>query len=93
MSSDWAWKQAVCDTSIIHLSIWGPSLMHFFQDIISKDPETHGSMFVPVIIGSDKTTISVTTGHSEYWPLYASIGIMFGMHMVQGLSLWPFWPS
>ena len=76
MLSDWAWKQAVCDTSIIHLSIWGPSLMHCFQDIISKDPETHGSMFffVPVILGSNKTIVSVATGHSEYWPLYASIG-------------------
>jgi Plavaka transposase len=31
-------------------------------------------MFVPVILGSDKTTVSVATGHSEYWPLYASIG-------------------
>ena len=48
--------------------------MFCFQDIISKDPETHGSLFVPVILGSDKTTVSVATGHSEYWPLYASIG-------------------
>ena len=48
--------------------------MHCFQDIISKDPETHGSMFIPVILGSDKMTVSVATGHSEYWPLYASIG-------------------
>lgn len=55
--------------SFIHIS-----LMHCFQDIISKDPNTHGSMFVPVILGSDKTTVSVATGHSEYWPLYASIG-------------------
>ena len=31
-------------------------------------------MFIPVILGSDKTTVSVTTGHTEYWPLYASIG-------------------
>jgi hypothetical protein len=31
-------------------------------------------MFVPVILGSDKTTVSVATGHAEYWPLYASIG-------------------
>ena len=74
MLIDWAWKQAVRDTSIIHSSIWGPSLMNCFQDIISKDPEMHGSMFVPVILGSDKMTVSVATGHSEYWPLYASIG-------------------
>ena len=31
-------------------------------------------MFVPIILGSDKTTVSVATGHNEYWPLYASIG-------------------
>jgi len=34
----------------------------------------HGSMFVPVILGSDKTTVSVATGNNEYYPLYASIG-------------------
>ncbi|KAI9433539.1 hypothetical protein H4582DRAFT_2112842 [Lactarius indigo] len=43
-------------------------------DVISKDPETHGSTFVPVILGSDKTTVSVATGHNEYYPLYISIG-------------------
>ncbi|KAI9432824.1 hypothetical protein H4582DRAFT_2061412 [Lactarius indigo] len=43
-------------------------------DIISKDPETHGSTFVPVILRSDKTTVSVATGHNEYYPLYISIG-------------------
>ena len=31
-------------------------------------------MFIPIILGSDKTTVSVGTGHTEYWPLYASIG-------------------
>jgi Plavaka transposase len=31
-------------------------------------------MFVPLILGSDKTTVSVATGHNEYYPLYASIG-------------------
>ena len=31
-------------------------------------------MFVPIVMGSDKTTVSVATGHNEYWPLYASIG-------------------
>ena len=31
-------------------------------------------MLVPVILGSDKTTVSVATGHNEYYPLYASIG-------------------
>lgn len=35
---------------------------------------THGSVFCPVILGSDKTTVSVATGHNEYWPVYLSIG-------------------
>lgn len=44
------------------------------QDTIAEDPETHGSMFIPIILGSDKTTISVGTGNNEYYPLYMSIG-------------------
>ncbi|KAG1882348.1 hypothetical protein F4604DRAFT_1879473 [Suillus subluteus] len=43
-------------------------------DIISEDLESHGSTFVPVVLGSDKTTVSVATGNNEYYPLYASIG-------------------
>ena len=31
-------------------------------------------MFVPVLMGSDKTTVSVATGQNDFWPLYASIG-------------------
>ena len=42
--------------------------------MIAVDPATHGSMFVPIILGSDKTTVSVATGHTEYWPVYLSIG-------------------
>jgi Plavaka transposase len=44
------------------------------QDKISQDPTTHGSMLVPIILGSDKTTVSVATGQNEYYPLYISIG-------------------
>ncbi|KAL1753654.1 hypothetical protein FB107DRAFT_217331 [Schizophyllum commune] len=43
-------------------------------DEIAKDPATHGSMFVGVIGGSDKTTVSVATGHQEYHPVYMSPG-------------------
>ncbi|KAH7904477.1 hypothetical protein BJ138DRAFT_991301, partial [Hygrophoropsis aurantiaca] len=43
-------------------------------DIIASDPETHGSTFVPIILGSDKTTVSVATGQNDYYPVYASIG-------------------
>ncbi|KAI6137566.1 hypothetical protein BKA82DRAFT_4379823 [Pisolithus tinctorius] len=45
-------------------------------DIISRDSTTHGSTFVPIILGSDKTTVSVATGQNDYYPLYLSIGNM-----------------
>ncbi|KAG1867189.1 hypothetical protein DFJ58DRAFT_714439 [Suillus subalutaceus] len=43
-------------------------------DLIAQNPETHGSTFVPLIMGSDKTIVLVATGHTEYHPLYLSIG-------------------
>ncbi|EGO01381.1 hypothetical protein SERLA73DRAFT_50961, partial [Serpula lacrymans var. lacrymans S7.3] len=43
-------------------------------DKIAEDPQTHGSMLVPVILGSDKTTVSVATRQNKYYPLYLSIG-------------------
>ncbi|KAG2113347.1 hypothetical protein BD769DRAFT_1630072 [Suillus cothurnatus] len=44
------------------------------QDLIAKSQETYGLTFVPLIIGSDKTVVSVATGQTEYHPLYLSIG-------------------
>ena len=38
------------------------------------DPEMHGCMFVLIILGSDKTTVSVATGQHKYYPVYLSIG-------------------
>lgn len=29
---------------------------------------------MPIILGSDKTTVSIATGNNEYWPVYLSIG-------------------
>ncbi|KAG1762208.1 hypothetical protein EDD22DRAFT_778730, partial [Suillus occidentalis] len=46
-------------------------------DIIAQNEANDGSTFVPLIIGSDKTTVSVATGHTEYHPLYMSIGNIF----------------
>lgn len=31
-------------------------------------------MYCPIVLGSDKTTVSVATGQLEYYPLYFSIG-------------------
>lgn len=44
--------------------------------MIAKDPSTHGSMFVPIILGSDKTTVLVAMGQNEYYPIYISNGII-----------------
>ncbi|KAJ3574495.1 hypothetical protein NP233_g1731 [Leucocoprinus birnbaumii] len=43
-------------------------------DELAQDPRNHGAMFAPVVLGSDKTTVSVATGKNEFYPLYASLG-------------------
>ncbi|KAJ6613995.1 hypothetical protein B0H10DRAFT_2165190 [Mycena sp. CBHHK59/15] len=47
-------------------------------DTIARLEGTRGSMFIPVIAGSDKTTVSVATGHQEYHPVYTSPGNLMG---------------
>ncbi|KAJ7719659.1 hypothetical protein B0H16DRAFT_1794428 [Mycena metata] len=44
------------------------------DEIIHADPSCAGAMYVPTILGADKTTVSVATGNVEYHPLYQSIG-------------------
>ncbi|KAG1809453.1 hypothetical protein EV424DRAFT_1543029 [Suillus variegatus] len=43
-------------------------------DIIATDPDVLGATFVPIILGRDKTTVSVSTRNNKYYPLYLSIG-------------------
>ncbi|KAF8131904.1 hypothetical protein EV363DRAFT_1164456 [Boletus edulis] len=44
-------------------------------DIIAKgDESTVGSTLVPIILGSDKTTVLVATSNNKYYPLYLSVG-------------------
>lgn len=62
------------ETSGMRLPCLHIACSHESQDIIAEDPDTHGATFVPVILGSDKTTVSVATGHNEYYPLYGGIG-------------------
>ena len=38
------------------------------------DIDNRGAFSVPIIFGSDKTTVSVATGQTEYWPVHISIG-------------------
>lgn len=73
MSGDWAWRQAVSFRTLTFKTL---SYIHFPKDEIAKDRETHGSTFCPVILGSDKTTVSVATGQNEYYPIYISNGLV-----------------
>ncbi|KAG1842603.1 hypothetical protein F4604DRAFT_1884713 [Suillus subluteus] len=41
---------------------------------LADDGNCHGAMFIPIILGSDKTTVSVATGQNDYYPLYVSAG-------------------
>ncbi|KAF5371013.1 hypothetical protein D9615_010013 [Tricholomella constricta] len=45
--------------------------------IVEENDDNRGAMYCPIILGSDKTTVSVATGHVEYHPLYFSIGNIF----------------
>lgn len=50
-------------------------ILFTLQDtIFEEDESTDGAMLCPIILGSDKTTVSVATGNVEYHPLYLSIG-------------------
>ena len=40
------------------------------QEAIAQDPQTHGTMFTPIVLGSDKTTVSVGTGDTAFYLLY-----------------------
>jgi hypothetical protein len=50
------------------------------------NPAARGAMLIPIIAGSDKTTVSVAIGYQEYHPLYISVGnisnIMWRSHSV-----------
>ncbi|KIK13876.1 hypothetical protein PISMIDRAFT_112358, partial [Pisolithus microcarpus 441] len=59
---------------------------------LSKDPDNHGAMFVPIILGSYKTTVSVATGNNEYYPLYISTGNVYnGMRCAHGEAVSLLW--
>ncbi|KAI6024361.1 hypothetical protein EDC04DRAFT_2606529 [Pisolithus marmoratus] len=42
--------------------------------IISVNSLTAGATLAPIILGSDKTTVSIATGQTDYYLLYLSIG-------------------
>ncbi|KDQ55428.1 hypothetical protein JAAARDRAFT_195807 [Jaapia argillacea MUCL 33604] len=42
--------------------------------IAEADQATHRSMLVPIILGTDKTTVSVATGQNDFHPVYMLLG-------------------
>lgn len=72
LSGNWAWKQAVRFES--RRFCFFEDLIKSFQDILAADPKMHGAMFAPIVLGSDKTTVSVATGQNDFYPLYGSLG-------------------
>ena len=54
--------------------LWCLYYWHAWQDIIAEDQATHSAMFVPIVAGSDKMTVSIATGHQQYHPVYMSPG-------------------
>lgn len=72
MSGNWAWQQSVSNSYNL---LYAACSYRCLQDAIAAaDINNHGATFVPVWKGSDKTTVSVGTGHVEFYPLYAGIG-------------------
>ncbi|KAJ8495314.1 hypothetical protein ONZ51_g1758 [Trametes cubensis] len=61
------------------------------SDAISTDiAESDGAMVVPIVLGSDKTTVSVATGQNDYYPLYMSLGNLHnGMRRAHRDSILP----
>jgi hypothetical protein len=44
------------------------------QDRLARNGQNHGAMLVTIILGADKTTVSIATGHTKYHPVYLSLG-------------------
>ncbi|KAJ3571178.1 hypothetical protein NP233_g3927 [Leucocoprinus birnbaumii] len=43
-------------------------------DKLAKSPMNHGTTFAPIVLSSNKTTVSVATGQNNFYPVYASLG-------------------
>ena len=64
--------------AILHMQLGNPDFKSEMaaQDKIAKDENIHGATFCPIILGSDKTTVSVATGQNDYYSLYLSNGLV-----------------
>ncbi|KAJ7065172.1 hypothetical protein C8F01DRAFT_1366212 [Mycena amicta] len=74
---DWAPKRVYKDGKRQYMDFFSGNWVWEQADEIAKDEELHGAAFVPAIVGSDKTTTSVGTGNTEFYPYYGGIGNTF----------------
>ncbi|KAJ7159107.1 hypothetical protein C8R43DRAFT_1124740 [Mycena crocata] len=74
---DWAPKRIFKDGKRQFVDLLSGNWAWKQADEIAKDPSTHGSMYVPGVFGSDKTTVSVGTGNTEFYPMYGGVGNIF----------------
>ena len=66
----------MAESGISLLFHYGFQVLNQLQDKIAENVTNHGATLCPIILGSDKTTVSVATGHNEYYPLYMSNGLI-----------------
>ena len=84
MSGCWATKKAVSYSQCIRSTYLGcgpaaassfdQANTKLFQNALAANPLMHGAMLTPIILGTDKMTVSVMTGHQQYHPVYMSLG-------------------
>ncbi|KAJ6620591.1 hypothetical protein B0H10DRAFT_2357643 [Mycena sp. CBHHK59/15] len=71
---DWAPKHIFKNGKRQFVDLFSGNWVWEQADKIAADPECHGAMFVPGVLGSDKTTVSVGTGNTEFYPFYGGVG-------------------
>ncbi|KAE9385578.1 hypothetical protein BT96DRAFT_1006910 [Gymnopus androsaceus JB14] len=75
-SAPWKCFQTVVDDDLpLNAPEWQKSFVSGLTQIYDQDETgtVDGAMLIPVILGANKTTVSVATGHVEYHPLYLTI--------------------
>ncbi|KAJ6609081.1 hypothetical protein B0H10DRAFT_1954922 [Mycena sp. CBHHK59/15] len=74
---DWAPKRIFKDGKCQYVDLFSGNWMWEQADKIAEDKNTHGAMFIPSVLGSDKTTVSVGTGNTKFYPFYGGIGNIY----------------
>ncbi|KAJ7467249.1 hypothetical protein B0H11DRAFT_2239488 [Mycena galericulata] len=71
---DWAPKRVFKNGQRQYVDLFSGNWAWEQADKIAEDENTHGAMYVPSVLGSDMTTVSVGTGNTEFYPFYGGVG-------------------